>query len=717
MDQTFATESLLPWLDPESSKVHLNISLRSTFSDIRDKSSFPFMLLDESSPLAHLVHASFATGSDKVIKEIFLLVQKDRYSFIDRNIPFDNWAIDGLWQEVSKLEAAGSEFASFFTLSDGKNIFPLWRSLFYCKNHSCFFHPPCPQCGSFLELCCEDEILTAANLPPYSSTLERFLYCPLCHNSQSSDFFTCDESDAVRHGIKDCQALVDGFTQLLGNDSLVSGFPCPGCKDRRICFETEKLASSRITSFAFYPFRMMPAEAGQLQGQDFLSLISGASCREMKSAMGAAGEPGRVACIDAFRERGTDRLSFFFDDEERNFLEILYLKIAFLAQISRASLSALKHLQHADLRLTIDQFWVNVSDYDGLLPFYWNFTVKPLALGIAPPAKTSFVRLPEALGLYSLGILWFNSLLVNRAQSASDVNHALALLIEENSLENEPDFFALFSKDEFRVFGPENIFRHPDEKKISPIRPDLWQKALNLGWFLLCSSFHAKAGFSSSSFQQEIADLAAEVKNSLFAAPQEEAAPTVKPAVMKEEQEREEDVAIRKILVHIQEKWQADARFVEEEVESVEEKTVTGGKEMEEDPPEEDLEKTVILSAEQLTSMMEKEDLPATPSVTLETERDEPSAEALERPTETITEDEVELEKTVIMNLNEISSALSEQQVVPGPPVESSTDPAAEKIEETEEAKATDFAEDELSETVMIDPEQLKKLRKVKNGK
>ncbi len=672
------------------------------------------MLLDESSPLARLVHASFTTGSGKVIKEISLLVQKDRYSFIDSNIPFDNPAIDGLWQEASKPETAGSEFASFFNLSDGENYFPFWRSLFYCKKRSCFFHPPCPQCGSFLELCCEDEILTAANLPPYSSTLERFLYCPRCHDSQSSDFFTCDESDALRHGVKDCRALVDGFTQLLGNNSLVSGFPCPGCKDRRACFETEKLASSRIIPFAFYPFRMVSSDVGQLQGQDFLSLISGASCREMKSAMGAAGEPGRAACIDTFRERGTDRLSFFFGDEARNFLEILYLKIAFLAQISRISLPVLKHLQHADLRLTINQFWINFSDYDGLLPFYWNFTVKPLALGIAPPEKTSFVRLPEALGFYSLGLLWFNSLLVNSEQSASDVNHALALLIEENSLENEPDFLALFSRDDFRVFRPENILWHSDKKKISPIRPDLWQKALSLGWFLLHSSFHAGTGFSSSSFQQEIADLAAEVKNSLFAAPQEEAVRTVKPAVMKEVQEREEDAEIRKILVHIQEKWQADARFVEEELESIEEKTVTGGKEMGEAPPEEDLEKTVILSADQLASMMEKEDFPTGPSVTSETEQDESSAESLERPTETTAEDEAELEKTVIMNLHEITSALSEQQVVPGPPVESSTGPAAEKIEE---AKVTDFAEDELSETVMINSQQLKKLRKVKNGK
>ena len=207
------------------------------------------------------------------------------------------------------------------------------------------------------------------------------------------------------------------------------------------------------------------------------------------------------------------------------------------------------------------------------------------------------------------------------------------------------------------------------------------------------------------------------MKNSLFAASQEEAAPTVQPAVVKGVQEREEDAEIRKILVHIQEKWQADAQFVEEEQESVEEKTVTGGKEMEESPPEEDLEKTVILSAEQLASMMEKEDLPTGPSVTPESEQDESSAESLERPTAIIAEDEAELEKTVIMNLHEITSALSGQQVVPGPPGESSTGPAAEKIEETEEAQVADFDEDELSETVMINPQQLKKLRKVKNGK
>ncbi len=69
------------------------------------------------------------------------------------------------------------------------------------------------------------------------------------------------------------------------------------------------------------------------------------------------------------------------------------------------------------------------------------------------------------------------------------------------------------------------------------------------------------------------------------------------------------------------------------------------------------------------------------------------------------------------MNLNEITLPPSGQHVVPGPSVESSTDPVAEKTEETGEPQATDFEEDELSETVMINPQQLKNLRKTNNGK
>jgi hypothetical protein len=201
MDRTFATQSLLPWLDPSLSKIYLEISLQSKSLTGYGKLDSPFRLLDSSSPLFHLIHASYRTPSGKSVKDIFLLVQKDQCSFTESSIPFNNLAIDNVWQDAFRFDGLDGRFPTFDSLFDSsvdERSFPLWRSLFYCEKRKLYFHPPCPQCGNLLELCSSDEILSAVGLPLYTTTLERFLFCPSCHADQSAtDFFAHDGGDDV----------------------------------------------------------------------------------------------------------------------------------------------------------------------------------------------------------------------------------------------------------------------------------------------------------------------------------------------------------------------------------------------------------------------------------------------------------------------------------------------------------------------------------------
>lgn len=706
MERTFCTQSLLPWFDSGAAKIHLEISLHGGSVPLSDKRKPPFLFLDSSSPLFHLIHACYKTPSGKPIKEIFLLVQKDVCTFADRNTPFNNPGIDKFWLDAQAFAGFADGLETLEGLLDNpvdKTSSPLWQSLFYCEKRTCYFHPPCPECGNLLELCHRDEILSAAGLPRYRTSLERFLFCPVCHiDRPESDFYAYDRGDDVSPRVKNLRALVDGFKQLVKNGLAGEDFPCQTCKEQNDCYGSD-LFPSRISPFAFYPFRMLIADAAQLPAQDFISMISGASCAEIRTQPHMIGQAGRSACLASFQQRGTERLQLFFENDSKKFLETLYVKIALLEQIVGAVFAAQKNLKHPELRLSIDQFWVDFPRTEGLLPLYWNFRVKPVALGIFPSEETPFVHVPESFSRYFLALLWFNTLLVNREQSVIDVQQALAMLFEresKNALTGEPDF--LFSKrDDRRVFDPGNIFWYPLEEQLPASWLDLWKKVLGLGWSLLQASFQREK-FSESLFVADVTQLAENIKENLFSSRSEPV-----------QVESAADTKILKILLAIQEKWQTKNDVVQEDIASEPELEIASKIEPEfgpdpekigclpekEQPPPlaEDLEKTVILSGAQLAAMMgsiDKKDVNnlIDASVGRKSGSDVSAAE--------------DLEKTVIMNVNDLEEMRSDAH-------SSSANPG---LRQSAPPQSKNGVDDELSETVIISLEQLEKLTKGKNG-
>ena len=710
MDQNFAAQSLLPWLDPGFSKVYLKISCQHESSAACGNTSSPFNFLDTSSPLFRLVPALFEIDAHLLLKNVFLVVQKDTYSFSETAVPYNNREIDALWQQAFE---SGGQGASLPGSENGEDDFPLWRSLFYCKERNSFFHPPCPQCGSLLELCMEDDVLSTANLPPYSSSLERFLFCPSCYASQkSADFFTFSESDALRHGAKDRWALVNGFSLLLNDEVSASGLPCIACPQRTDCYGDEVRATERISFFSFYPFRLLFLEAGQLQGRDFLFLLAGASYDDLKSRVSADGGVGSFAWGENFSNQVAGRMPLFFEGDPRKFLEVLYLKLAFLHQVGSTSFAAIRHLKHPDLRLSLDQFWVNFSEKKGVLPFFWDFTVTALGMGIEHGDKVSRLTVPTALGFYSLAQAWFTSLLENSSQSAGDVNHALALLSEQTGLENDPDFLSHTDPAVSEFFKPENIFWNTDEMVVAQPWLDLWQKALTLGWILLKASYDSDSNFSGDFFLDELESLTAEVKTTLFAVTTEkiEVIHKADPAVTAPAS-GQEDAEICKLLTNIRNKWQAKTPPAIEE-DAVEPPEPVA---QEPDEVEEELEKTVILSAEQLASMMEKEPSPAPAAEEMHDSENEAAAVAQHDAGRDLPDEDEELEKTVIMNVKDVSSLLSDEKSSDRGASENTGASSTQKLRQEPVEPEPDVAEDELSETVIINPAELEKLKKMKN--
>ena len=691
MDKIFKTQTLLPWLDPFFSKIYLDISLQSNSLKANGKSDFPFRLLDSSSPLFNLIHASYRTSSSRIEKEVFLQVQKDCCSFINRNTPFNNPEIDKLWQGSLKPYDAGDgrfSFNSFSGSSTNLLSSPLWQSLFYCGRRKCYFHPPCPHCGIPLDLCRQDEILFVAELPLYSTTLERFLFCPDCHSKQSgSDFFNNHSGDTYPMA-KNFRALVAGFEQLLKKGMAGDDFPCRSCEEQNDCYGSGH-AFHLISPFAFYPFRMLISDAGQLPAKDFISMLSGASCEELKKQPCMVRNPGKSACLESFQQQERKGIQLFLVDDARSFLEIIYLKIALLEQIQKIAFVAKKYLPHPDLRLSVDQFWVDLPDFQGILPYFWNFKIRPFALGIFPVEKVSFVRVPESLSLYSLAELWFNVLLVNSEQSEGDVQHALATLLEKDtSFENEQDFLDS-SLDVKGIFKPGNTFWFPIDKQLPRLWLDLWQQCLRLGWSLLQASFQSTV-FLDDVFAGQVKQLADDVKKTLFVSKDSPV-----------EAQNKVDFAILQILLSLKEKWQEDSAaipkcvaFQAEQntdiIDPVPEKSVAAH-------GEEQLEKTVILNADHLAALFERVD---------RSHQKEGAKETIGTVAGNECEAEGDLEKTVIINVNDLEKMLLGNK-----------EPGTGSAQDENIVSPPDkIVEDQLSETVIINSELLEKLRKGKNG-
>ena len=524
----------------------LRISLISEDASSLEKATFPFLVVSDSDPLTRLIEARMLTDSGSEIKRVFLLVQKDQYLLSrDELRPVGNQDIDAFWQRAFSLYESGKGNGSFITLArqigqsegdgeencqkghEGQKRYLLpFQSLFFCKKKRLFFAPPCPVCGLPIQQCCDDSLLVKLGLQPYSTSLKRYLFCPSCVASgKSLDFYTFGLESFASPGLKDRWDLIRGFRNLIrGEGHPDQRFVCRECPQMQECYGLDSHFLTRIVPFSFYPFCMFIVEAMSLHALDFLALISGASLDEIKTQLESRQELGRAGCLKAIKQYSPSGALIFFDQPEKYFFEVLYLKLSFLGEviqkISTPSSGSGIGIQ-PDLGLSLDQIWVNLANNSGLLPLFWSFSVEILSLGEKPSEDSSFSRILPSYGLHVLGLIWFYTLLVNRKQNISTVYQLLRdAAINENGTSSggclggySPGVTLLQSD---QTFAPENIFWNPEEKIISKSCLSLWEKSLNLGWSLLRATLHYSPQCSGEEFRQHIETLRAEVKNALF---------------------------------------------------------------------------------------------------------------------------------------------------------------------------------------------------------
>lgn len=564
MKQQPRTPSLLRYLEPENQCAHLSMTLFSHDQGSLENVRFPFVLLLDRDPFSSLLDAQFATDSGSPLKEVMVLIQKDNYR-LPRDYPpqITNNTVEEEWRRAFARLTGTGNLHPLITLSeqisDDGTLLP-FAPLFFCKTKRRFFHPPCPSCSTPLSLCRDDGVLEAAGLPKYSSSLHRYLVCPSClDKGHGSTFYAHEMGNYDPPSVRDRSRLIWDFSRLLSNQVASSEFPCAVCQENSSCYDAEFKALSRIAPLSFYPFYLFIFESAPLKASDFLALVSGASWDDMERKLRGKGALGRLRRMTNFREESEGRSSFLFREDDRFFLEALYLKLTFLAQLADLTFRTLEgQKQVSGPVVSVEQTWIRLTGKYSQLPYFWNFELSSIDVTGGLSELPILRHLPSSASLYSFGMAWFQSLLVNSHQSPTEVTQTARDVVERGTAFAGENKAESSSNRNSSVFHPRNLLWIPKEGEISETWQPLWKEALDLGWTLVRWGLQRPPENGGQVFLDKLRSLRRNVVGELF---------TAKPAGPPPETSLE-DSAIFQVLTGIRNRWEAEQGLSSESGES-----------------------------------------------------------------------------------------------------------------------------------------------------
>ncbi len=556
MDKTI---SLIPFLESGSEGFYLEIPMSDPGNDGFHGDFRPFQVMDNGQCFSMIVKAGLRMSQAGSFHPLFLLLQRDNYPVSSNGFHrFTNADMDRIWQDTIR------SFSSDKTVFQGPDP-PCFKPLFFCRHVTRFFHPPCPECGGLLDLCKDDRLLKQAVLCSYHTSLKRYLYCPRCQAADGKAIFyqyARSTEDAVF--IRDRYDLIRDFNRIRSVSS--GNFPCIHCPEHTQCHVTGGKALSRISIFSFYPFYMLVFDAAVIKGVDFIPLLSGARVEEV---------PGLGNAVSA-EAIGAGRISqggagFFFENEPRFFLEVLYLKLSFIEKF----VSLLNQKIDDDIRSIVNlsphSLWLTPRSRESMLPFFWGFDLTIIDLlsnrqqdgGELFPAGNRHIDF--------LAGLWFYTFLVNRIQGYEEVFAGLRRLSKTSSMtECFSDYTGLIQT--YPFMAADNIFWTPEKEKVPDQWQSLWLRTMAMGArFLQPHSRDLKTEMNR--LLEELEKLKQTVKIRLFAVREVQDAPqmvpepgTTAPVGLSEIDARNQ--AVRSLLLRIRDKWQTEKGPAEKTAES-----------------------------------------------------------------------------------------------------------------------------------------------------
>jgi len=336
--------------------------------------------------------------------------------------------------------------------------------------------------------------------------------------------------------VHDVDELIGLWKQILATSPDKSGLGCGICPAIDSCFGSDSRMSGRIVPLSFFPFYMLTFPAPSLTAENFIAMLGDKPPAEPRTAKST------IFWADQYR--------FLFHDEDRQFFEILYLKLTFLAQVCRQYLTVDGKGGCQEFDLSLEGIGVDLSPSGAGLPAFWNFNVRILD-AIGAFQLTPFAPIvPEAPRLHFLGALWFRTLLVNARQHADTVFAEVGRRVSKPEIENGTDALDMDETDPGGVFAASQIFWEPGRRNPPENWQSYWIQALRLGFQLVQAGLRTGASWDNTRFLNALEVLRKQIKDKMFSSAETTSVDQTGP---------QRSARMRRVLDEILGKWLADA--------------------------------------------------------------------------------------------------------------------------------------------------------------
>jgi hypothetical protein len=506
--------SLMPYLNPCIPGIGLRLDTFETASE----SSAPDGA-GQGPPFTTMRNGQIVFDGHSVITDIMMLSQADGYGHASSElVPLTNLDVEKSWQKAwqkmqdlqdgDRVQRPPLILPS--QLAPDGGLKPV-RPIFYCRQKERYAHAVCPFCGGALDLCREDGLLEAAGLAAYSASLERYLLCPACHQgNQEALFYRSEVPEEAPARVQGCKDLLVDYSRLLTRSDLAQELPCIGCDEAAACYGDKTAVLKRMIPLQFYPFHMFLLKAPTLNALDFLPLLGGAPVDTVQTTTVRFHKHQRAQLLKRFSRRFAGGSGLLFASEPQRFLEVLYLKLAFLHALWVLILDGASGPVN---RMSMEGIGLNLAGQGARLPFLWNFSLQLIDPVGRPAAGEGAGAGPRYLAGEFLGLAWHYVLLVNAAQPMTKVQTALDNLRPDGVDRKDPA-----QVPDAAVFAPGNLFWDASDLELAPDAMALWEQTLDLGRQLLQPGFLASQPQAAQELEKRLAELKQRVRQDLFQA-------------------------------------------------------------------------------------------------------------------------------------------------------------------------------------------------------
>ncbi len=479
-------------------------------------------VLASSGPFAVVYEGRVSSGQGGAMADLFLLIQPDRYPVPGSELlPINNVMVAQLWQAAFKrieIRGFGQCRPVFEEQVDAEGQLRAFRPLFRCDYRNRWCQPRCPRCGRDLTLCREDRLLQDAGLGAYGNSLERYLYCPACAGeSPDFPFYAPDRPASAPERLEDCPTLIEGFSRLLSHNELAGDLPCVGCEEAVHCYGPETLVHRRMRPVFFYPFFMLMMPAATINVLEFTALLSGETRESIAQRLGRLDKPGRMAGFGKIDEALPDSRGLFFPEDDRRFLEVLFLKLNLLGELIRLLPGEAGGVAEPIGRMSLEGIWVDLPVQNARLPWSWNFSLRLIdPVGQVDHGLFQNARIVNRR-LHLFGAAWGYVLLTGAGQGMEAVWAAIEKLV------GHPEVFGPGEEIDPAAIDPGLDARHLISDgaalRIDPAWRTFWQRAVVMGGELFRASIEPEPAWQETSFLKALEALCSDIRQALFQPP------------------------------------------------------------------------------------------------------------------------------------------------------------------------------------------------------